>query len=126
MFSPLSSQVLGKDHTILVVRLPTMVTDEQVTPIRAEVRARLPRVAGAALVMDFEGVELVNSIGITCLLQVEEDCRRQGARLLLAAMPAPIYQFLRQVRLDRRFQCVPTLDQAIDAIETGRHPPPPA
>lgn len=117
MFSPLTSQVLGKDHTILVLRLPSMVTDEQVTPIRDEIRSRLPRQAGAGLVLDFEGVELVNSIGITCLLQVEEDCRRQQAKLVLAALPAPIFQFLRQVRLDRRFRCVPTLDDALAAME---------
>ncbi len=117
MFSPLTSQVLGKDHSILVLRLPSMVTDEQVTPIRDEIRARLPRQSGAGLILDFEGVELVNSIGITCLLQVEEDCRRQHARLILATVPAPIFQFLRQVRLDRRFRCLPTLDEALAVLE---------
>lgn len=117
MISPLASQVVGRQRGVLLVRLPSMVTDEQVTAIREEVRARLPRQAGSGLVLDFEAVELVNSIGITCLLQVEEDCRKLGARMLMAALPARIGLFLKQLKLDRRFKTSPSVEEAVAAID---------
>lgn len=115
---PLASELLGRDKTALVLRLPSMVTDEQVAVIKEEFRSRMPRVAGAGLVLDFAAVELINSIGITCLLQLEEDCRRQKATMLLCQVPAPISQFLRQLKLDKRFTVVRDTDAAIDTIES--------
>jgi anti-anti-sigma factor len=117
--SHLSSQLAGRDQTILIVRLPSMVTDEQVAVIQDEVRSRLPRVAGAGLVFDLAAVELINSIGITCILQVEEHCRKSGAAFLLASVPAPIAQFLRQLKLDKRFPSRPTPEDAIAALDSA-------
>ncbi len=113
---PLASELLGRDKEVLTLRLPSMVTDEQVSLIREEVRARMPRVAGAGLVLDFAAVELINSIGITCLLQLEEDCRRQKAVMLLCQVSGPISQFLRQLKLDKRFVLVRDVDTAVDTI----------
>jgi anti-anti-sigma factor len=93
-----------------------MVTDEQVPAIRDEVRARLPRRQDAALILDFAAVELINSIGITCLLQVEEDCRKQRAPMLFASVSPPIAQFLRQLKLDRKFKMAGSLDEALAAL----------
>ncbi len=117
MISPLASQLVGRERSLLLLRLPSSVTDEQVLAIREEVRAKLPRQTGGGLVLDFEAVELVNSIGITCLLQVEEDCRKVGARMLLAALPQPIAQFLKQLKLDRRFRTASTVEEAIVALD---------
>lgn len=117
MISPLTSQVVGRDKSVLVLRLPSTVTDEQVNAIRDEVRSRLPRQTGAGLVLDMEAVELINSIGITCMLQVEEDCRKSGARLLLAAVPPAISGFLKQLKLDRKFKSAGTVDEAVGQIE---------
>lgn len=117
--SPLSSQIAGRDRNILVVRLPAMVTDEQVAIIQDEVRSRLPRQAGAGLIFDMGAVELINSIGITCILQVEEHCRKSSAAFLLAAVPAAIAQFLRQLKLDKRFQSRPTAEDAIAALDVA-------
>lgn len=119
MQSPLTSQTVGRDRAILLLRLPTMVTDEQVSLIREEVQTRLPRQTGAGLVLDCQGVELINSIGITCLLQVDEDCRKQQAKMLLAAVPASISQFLRQLKLDRKFRTVATVDEAVALLEAA-------
>jgi anti-anti-sigma factor len=119
--SVLSSQLVGRDRNILVLRLPSMVTDEQVGLIQEEVRARLPRQRGAGLILDFSSVELINSIGITCLLQVEEHCRKGGASMLVAGMPAAISQFLRQLRLDKRFLAQPTADDAVAVLESATH-----
>ncbi|MGD9690431.1 MAG: STAS domain-containing protein [Phycisphaerales bacterium] len=119
MISPLASQVVGRDKSVLVMRLPSTVTDEQVNAIREEVRSRLPRQAGAGLVIDMEAVELINSIGITCLLQVEEDARKSGARAVLAAVPPAISQFLRQLKLDRKFRAIASVDEAVQLLEAA-------
>jgi len=115
----LSSQLVGRDRTVLLVRLPVMVVDEQVTAIREEARTRLPRVAGAGLILDFSSVELLNSIGITCLLQVEEDCRKSGGAMVLTGLSPAIDQFLKQLKLNRRFVCLPTIDDAVARFDTG-------
>jgi anti-anti-sigma factor len=93
-----------------------MVVDETADTIREEVSRRLPNAVGAGLVLDCSAVELINSIGITCLLQVQDHCRRAGAPMFLAAMPGPIQLFLRQLKLDRRFQSEPTVDDAVKRI----------
>ena len=116
--SPLTTEILGSDRTILVMRLPSTVADEQVTLIREEFRSRMPRQLGAGLVLDFTAVELINSIGITCLLQLEEDCRRMKAPMLLASLPPMIAQFLRQLKLDRRFVALTAVDDAVARIES--------
>lgn len=114
--NPLGSQLAGRDQTVLVLHMPGKVTDEWTTAIQNEVRSRLPRGAGSGLVLDFTHVELINSIGITCLLQVEEDCRRQGARMLMASVPERIWGFFKQVKLDRRFTAVADIDSAVAAL----------
>lgn len=111
--SALGSELVPGDLPGLVLRLPSQVADEAVGPIQDEVRARLPRVAGAVLVIDFERVTLINSIGITCLLQVQDECRRRGARLLLANLPEAISKFLKQLKLDRRFELASNVDAAL-------------
>jgi anti-anti-sigma factor len=111
--TPLGSQLAGPDSTVLIVHMPGRVTDEHVGPIREEVRSRLPRVDGAGLVLDFAGTELINSIGITCLLSIEEDCRSRGVRVVIAALPAGVSNFLRQLKLTGRFQIVSSVDDAL-------------
>ncbi|MGQ0626866.1 MAG: STAS domain-containing protein [Phycisphaerales bacterium] len=111
-----SSQLVGRDREILVIALPEAVTDEQEMQIRDEVRARLPRRNDAGLVLDFSAVGLINSIGITCLLKIEEDTRKSGTRMVFANVPAPIAQFFRQLKLDRKFTVHPSVDDAVAAV----------
>jgi anti-anti-sigma factor len=117
--TPLSSYLAGRDRQILVVRLPAMVTDEQVAVIQDEVRSRLPRQSEAGLIFDLSAVELINSIGITCILQIEEHCRKSGATFMLVALPPAIAQFLRQLKLDKRFQARATVDEAVAGLDTS-------
>lgn len=114
--SPLASQIVGIDHSILVLRLPGSVTDEWCGQIQQEVQGRLPRVDNAGLILDFEAVELINSIGITTLLQLQEECRRRRAPLILAGVRPPIARFFRQVKLDNRFTLVATVDDALQRL----------
>ncbi len=97
-----------------------MVVDESSGPVRDEATHRLPNAEGAGLVLDFAAVELINSIGITCLLQVQDHCRRLGARMLLAAVQPSIHTFMKQLKLDKRFDFSPTVDDAVASLDSPR------
>lgn len=114
--SPLTSQLVGPDQRILLIRLPGRVTDEHCGPIRQEVRARLPRVDGAAIILDFGATSLINSIGITCLLSMEEEARADGARVILAELSPTVRAFFNQLRLLNRFTVTPSVDEAIASL----------
>jgi anti-anti-sigma factor len=113
MMPPLATQVVGLEQNVLLVAMPPHVTQEVAGVIEEEVRNRLPRVTSAVLILDFSGVSLINSIGITCLLQLQAECRKRQARMYLAALPEPIAKFLRQLKLDRRFLIAPTVEAAM-------------
>ncbi|MFN5956370.1 MAG: hypothetical protein ACK462_00330, partial [Planctomyces sp.] len=60
----LMSQLVGPDASVLLMQLPDRMTGETVIPLQQEVDARLPRIPGAGLVLDFSGVQIVSSIAI--------------------------------------------------------------
>jgi anti-anti-sigma factor len=111
------SELRGDASTILVVVLPRALTGENASLVRDEVTGRLPNADGAAAILDCSEVTLINSIGITCLLQVQDHCRRFGARMYLASVPPAIRTFLRQVKLDGRFPAAESVDDAVRTIE---------
>jgi len=111
--SALGSMVTGSDNHVLVVHLPTRVTDEWISQIRNEVETRLPPLRGAGLVLDFENVSLINSLGITCLLNLEELCKKRGAGMRLANVPPVIHEFLKRVKLHNRYPSSPSIDEAV-------------
>lgn len=113
----LHSRLLGQSETILVVCLPATLTDETVGPVRDELARRLPNSEGAAAVLDCGQVELINSIGITCLLQAQDECRRRSAAFALAAVPGPIIKFLARLKLDKRFPRHDTVEDAVAALD---------
>lgn len=113
----MSSQLSGETGLVLVVRLPSHLVDETATLIRDEVSHRLPNADGAALVLDCAEVTMINSIGITCLLQVQDHCRRMKAKMLLASVPGAIETFLRTVKLDKRFPAQPSVEDAVAALD---------
>lgn len=118
--TPIRSETTGQTGTILVVQLPGAVVDETAVPIREEVIRRLPNADGAAVVLDCRDVYLVNSIGITCLLQIQDHCRRHGAGLALAGVPASITAFLKQLKLDSRFARYDSVEEAVAALDRSR------
>jgi anti-anti-sigma factor len=113
----IQSRITGHSSTILVVLLPAQLVDETASLVRETVSSRLPNADGAGLVLDFSEVELINSIGITCLLQVQDHCRRQGAALFVAALSTPIQTFLSQLKLAKRFPSVATVEDAIAKLD---------
>ncbi|MBL0870418.1 MAG: STAS domain-containing protein [Phycisphaerales bacterium] len=112
----LAAQLVGTDQQILVIHLPSRFTDEWVSPVENEVAARLPRLSGAGLVLDFSSVQLMNSIAITCILHLQETCRERSAGLRLAGLPEPIRKFFCQLKLDRRFVLSGDVDSAVGEL----------
>ncbi len=116
----LMSQLVGPDASVLLMQLPDRMTGETVIPLQQEVDARLPRIPGAGLVLDFSGVQIVSSIAITALLQLDDACRQRGVRLILTRLPEQIMRFLRQLKLETRFVVVQAVDGAIARAAGGR------
>lgn len=112
-----SSQLSGLGGLVLVVHLPPQLVDDTSALIRDEVTHRLPNAEGAGLVLNCAEVTLINSIGITCLLQVQDHCRRMKAGMRLAAVPPAIDSFLRTVKLDKRFPSLATVEDAVAALD---------
>ncbi|MGE3106994.1 MAG: STAS domain-containing protein [Phycisphaerales bacterium] len=111
------SRLAGAASTILVVRVPPQLVDDTASLLRAEVASRLPNADGAGVVLDFAQVELINSIGITCLLQIQDQCRRLNSAMYLAAVPEPIQTFLSQLKLLKRFPAFPSVEDALAAMD---------
>jgi anti-anti-sigma factor len=109
----------GAAGQILVLELPEKLVDETIDLVQEAVRDGLPRADGAAVVLDASQVALINSLGITCLLQIQDRCRSQQASMAIAALPQPIRTLLGQLRLDRRFDLRDTVDGAVLSLESG-------
>lgn len=114
----IQSRISGAASTILIVHLPSQLVDETSSLVREQVTTRLPNADHSGLVLDCSDVSLINSIGITCLLQVQDHCRRCGAGMLLANVPNSIHTFLTQLKLAKRFPAMPTVEEAIASLET--------
>ncbi|HYE02536.1 MAG TPA: STAS domain-containing protein [Phycisphaerales bacterium] len=115
----MQSELRGQARTVLVVVLPAKLVDETAEPVREAVRTGLPNADGAGVVLDCAAVGLINSLGITCLLQVQDHCRKRGAPLVLAGVPDGIVAFLSRLKLDARFPRAASVDEAVVRIDRG-------
>lgn len=113
--SEISYRLEGADRAVLVVVLPPRVVDDTADALLELVERRLPDVGGAGVLLDLSAVEMMNSIGITALLQVQDHCRRRGAGMGLAAMSGPIARFLSQLKLDKRFPVFGSIEDGIQS-----------
>lgn len=109
--------LVGRDQSVLVVRLPRELNHETAEPLRTIVSRALPNHEGAGVVLDLADVALVTSIGIAALLQVQEFCRDRGAGLILAGLPARQLAFLRMLKLDRKFEVAATVEDAVARLD---------
>lgn len=120
MLVPLASHLVGEDSQLLVVALPNRVAEEHVSAIRSEVSNRTPQMSGCGVILDFTAVELINSMGITCLLNIDDECRRRKAGLVLAGVSPLIRTFFARLKLDKRFRMADSIDDAIAALQPSR------
>jgi len=109
----------GSRDTILVLVMPPELNHETAQPLRVQVESELANADGVGLVLDMSPVELVSSIGVTCLLQLEEIVKDRGGHMVLADVPPIQQRFLAMLRLDRRFRSLPTVEDAVRELDAN-------
>jgi anti-sigma B factor antagonist len=88
-------------------------------------RERLFEIAasGRPLVVDFDQVSFIDSVGLAMLVGTANRAAAHGSSLQVACAPPKIRQLLRLAGLDRRIALPRTLDAALEAGQRpGPHP----
>jgi anti-sigma B factor antagonist len=88
-------------------------------------RERLFEIAasGRPLVVDFDQVSFIDSVGLAMLVGTANRAAAHGSGLQVACAPPKIRQLLRLAGLDRRIALPHTLDEALEAGQRpGPHP----
>ena len=85
-------------------------------------RERLFEVAasGHPLVVDFDQVSFIDSVGLAMLVATANRAAAHGSSLQVACAPPKIRQLLRLAGLDRRIALPRTLDEALEARAATR------
>lgn len=112
-----STQLIGEDRQILVVRLPQAVNHLTAEDIRSAVERELPKRDDAGLVLDASEVSLITSVGIAMLLQLQEHCDDRDTGMLLVSLVPPVLRMLELLRLDARFRTASDLEEAVRSLE---------
>ena len=68
---------------------------------------------GAALVLDFSGVEYISSVGLRVLMIAAKQMREAKAQLLLTGLQSVVAEIFAISRFDRVLTIAPTLDDAL-------------
>lgn len=89
------------------------VVDELIAAVHRDARPGKPMI-----VLDLRGVPHVDSRGLECLLDLQDELRARGGELRLAT-PAPLVaDVLRATRLADRFRTFPTLKAAVGSFSS--------
>jgi anti-sigma B factor antagonist len=102
----------GRDVRVLAVRGEIDLASAPLlsTKLNAAVRA-----GAGGVVVDLSGAELVDSAGISVLLNALRRMTRARRRLALVCPPGPVLQALGSTRLDTTFVIRPTREEAVAA-----------
>jgi anti-anti-sigma factor len=79
------------------------ISGEHVAELATLLHARLER-GQPQIVLDFQGVALVDSAGLELLLDVQEKCQRMGGALKLASLGALCREVLKATGVGARFE----------------------
>ena len=80
--------------------------------------------SGHPLVVDFDQVSFIDSVGLAMLVGTANRAAAHGSSLQVACAPPKIRQLLRLTGLDRRIALPRTMDEALQARPRPRaHPP---
>lgn len=109
----------GADGAVLVVRVPPELTHATADGVRACVERRLPNRDGVGVVLDMADVELISSMGVTALLQIEELVTGAGGVLCLGGLSDRARGFLAMLRLADRFAQAVDVGEAIARVGDG-------
>jgi anti-anti-sigma factor len=110
--------ILGDDGSIVLIACPHQLTHETADDLSRSAIEALSRLDGAGLILDFDGVTLISSIGIAALLEINEAASE--GRMVLMGLPAAQARFLEMLRLDRKFRQATALEEATDLLQSER------
>ena len=79
------------------------LSGEHVAELRDVLEARLDK-GQPLLVLDFQGVALIDSGGLELLLDIQERCQRMGGALKLAGLGALCHEVLKATGVGARFE----------------------
>ena len=68
------------------------------------------------LLLDFSGVTFMSSAGLRVLMIAAKQCRKQGGKMVLAALQPMIQEVFQISRFDTVFEVFPTVRAALEAI----------
>lgn len=100
----------------MLICCPPQLTHETADALSRSAIEALSRIDGAGLILDFDGVTLISSIGIAALLEINEAAGE--GRMVLVGLPGAQAKFLEMLRLDRKFRQAANLDDAIDLLQS--------
>jgi anti-sigma B factor antagonist len=79
---------------------------------------RLTDTDGLRLVVDFSGVNYMNTAGIEVLISTMKHLRERGGAMALAQLPKPVQKVFQITRLNEIFPIFDTVEDAIASFET--------
>jgi anti-anti-sigma factor len=104
----LSTEVFGE---VAVAHAPQEIGEAQIDALKLAFQS-VPR---AAIVLDLEGTELIDSAGLELLLDLQDALRDRGGELKIATSNHVNRKILEITRLDREFE---VFDAVIDAVRS--------
>jgi len=78
---------------------------------------RLTETEGLRLVVDFSGVNYMNTAGIEVLISTMKHLKERGGAMTLAGLPKPVRRVFQITRLNEIFPIYDTVENAIDSFK---------
>lgn len=100
---------------ICVLTMSGECTAEDVEQLRRSVSERITSGARHFL-LDCEHLEFVDSAGLECWLRLKEEFAGRGGQMRLVRPDDNVGTILRLTRLDRLFECHPTIESAVRSV----------
>ena len=110
----------GPGGAVLVVRVPVELSIATAESVRSCVERRLPNRHDGGVVLDLADTELITSVGVTALLQIEELAAAAGVSLRLAGLGGAARRVLVMLALADRFMQSPDAEDAVASIANAR------
>lgn len=104
----LSTEVFGE---VAVAHAPQEISELHVDALKLAFQS-VPR---AAIVLDLEGTEMIDSAGLELLLDLQDSLRERGGELKIATSNHVNRKILEITRLDREFE---VFDAVLDAVRS--------
>lgn len=109
-------QVQAGEKAVVVSVLKRMLDGASVNKLRDEVNAAAAASPGLPLVLDLSKVEFAPSVALGTLVNVAQDLKWSGRRLILCGMTRQVRGTFAVTRLDKVFEAHPTLADALASL----------